>query len=304
MFETQVRDGAAESAADPAGELLAAIGNAERVVASMQAAQLCAVAELDALWSGTELADFVADEVALALRISPGAARERLHLARTPSGRLPDTLAALRRGDIDLYKARAIAEACARLDDEAARAVQARMLPGAASQTGAQLKAALRRAVAAIDPHGAERRHAAAAKGRRVELTRPRTGWPTCGRGCPPTTRSPCTPCSTGWPAPTCTSPSARTPCWAPPTSRAVSPPPPRQTGRLEPHPRPARPVHLDHAHRSHPHRRASRPRRPTPRLQPATATSDSDHPRAPDTTASAARYRRCAAVLRPSGRR
>ncbi len=117
MFETQVRDGAAESAADPAGELLAAIGNAERVVASMQAAQLCAVAELDALWSGTELADFVADEVALALRISPGAARERLHLARTPSGRLPDTLAALRRGDIDLYKARAIAEACARLDD-------------------------------------------------------------------------------------------------------------------------------------------------------------------------------------------
>src|SRR6266511_2717704 len=226
MFETQVRDGAAESAADPAGELLAAIGNAERVVASMQAAQLCAVAELDALWSGTELADFVADEVALALRISPGAARERLHLARTPSGRLPDTLAALRRGDIDLYKARAIAEACARLDDEAARAVQARMLPGAASQTGAQLKAALRRAVAAIDPHGAERRHAAAAKGRRVELTRPRTGWPTCGRGCPPTTRSPCTPCWTGWPAPRTANPGRPAPwtsCAPTPSARSRS---------------------------------------------------------------------------------
>jgi len=33
----------------------------------MQAAQLSAICELDALWSGTELADFVADEVALAL---------------------------------------------------------------------------------------------------------------------------------------------------------------------------------------------------------------------------------------------
>jgi len=70
MFETQApADTAADVGAspDPAAEVLAAIGDSERVVAAMQAAQLSAICELDALWSGTELADFVADEVALAL---------------------------------------------------------------------------------------------------------------------------------------------------------------------------------------------------------------------------------------------
>jgi hypothetical protein len=172
MFEDDETADTAETPPDPAAELLAAISDAERVAAAMQAAQLSAIAELDALWAGGPLADFVADEVGLALRISPAAAQDRLHLARTLTGRLPDTLAALGRGDIDLYKARAIAEACARLDDDAVvAAVQARVLPRAGQQSGAQLKQALRRAVAALDPHGEQRRHESAVKDRRVRLS-------------------------------------------------------------------------------------------------------------------------------------
>jgi Domain of unknown function (DUF222) len=140
-------------------------------VAGVQAAQLSAIAELDAARAGTPDGEFVAEEVALALRISPAAARDRVALARALTGRLPATLAALRAGELDLYKARAIAEATNRLDDPALiAAVEARVLGGAAGQTGAQLKAALRRAVAGLDPHGTQRRHARAVAERRVEL--------------------------------------------------------------------------------------------------------------------------------------
>jgi hypothetical protein len=155
----------------PAGAALAAVCDAERATARAHAAQLRAIAEFDRCWAGTDLAEFAADELSLALRISPAAARDRLHLARTMTGRLTATLEALTAGQIDLYKARAIAEATGRLDDDAAAlAVEARVLPRAPEQTGAQLKAALRRAVLSLDPRGSQRRHARAVADRRVEL--------------------------------------------------------------------------------------------------------------------------------------
>jgi len=49
-------------------------------------------------------------------------------------------------------------------------AVQAQVLERAPSQTGAQLKAALRRAAAGLDPAGTERRHQRAVADRKVEL--------------------------------------------------------------------------------------------------------------------------------------
>ena len=57
------------------------------------------------------------------------------------------------------------------LPDELARAVQARVLPRAPEQTLAQLKAALARAVIAVDPDGAEQRHREARRDRRVVVT-------------------------------------------------------------------------------------------------------------------------------------
>jgi hypothetical protein len=72
--------------------------------------------------------------------------------------RLPGTRLALAAGRIDPVKARAITEATRLLGEGAARAVEARVLPRAGEQTAAMLRAALRRAVIAVDPAAAETR--------------------------------------------------------------------------------------------------------------------------------------------------
>ena len=77
-------------------------------------------------------------------------------LAVTLQWRLPATAAALATGAIDLYRAKVIAEATTALSQEAARAVEAKILPAAGDMTYAQLRAAVRRAVIAADPEGGE----------------------------------------------------------------------------------------------------------------------------------------------------
>ncbi len=57
------------------------------------------------------------------------------------------------------------------LSPELARAVQDRVLSRAPEQTLAQLKAALARAVLAVDPDGAEQRHRQARRDRRVVIS-------------------------------------------------------------------------------------------------------------------------------------
>src|SRR6266702_3889721 len=76
-------------------------------------------------------------------------------LVTKTSGRMP---MAARPGSPRPQRARLIAEATGRLSDEAARAVEERVLPAAGEQTTGMLRAALRRAVIAADPAGAERR--------------------------------------------------------------------------------------------------------------------------------------------------
>jgi hypothetical protein len=114
--------------------------------------------------------EFAADEVGLALRLSRTIAADRLYTAVMLSGELPDTLAAWDRGDIDTWKARAIVEAARLLTGEQRGALEARVLSRAPEQTLSQLRAALRRGVLALDPHGAEARHREACKDRRVAL--------------------------------------------------------------------------------------------------------------------------------------
>ncbi|MGH8880302.1 MAG: DUF222 domain-containing protein, partial [Stackebrandtia sp.] len=120
--------------------------------------------------TGTDLDEFATAELAPVLHLSRGAAGARLDLATRLATRLPDTLAALQSGAIDLPKARAISEATEVLDDPATAAVQARVLPKAPKQTVGELRAALSRAVLAADPGAAERRHRAARGDRRVQL--------------------------------------------------------------------------------------------------------------------------------------
>ena len=99
-----------------------------------------------------------AAEVAVELAMSRYGASCWAGLAVDLGWRLAATGAALESGDIDVYRARLIAEATSMLADDAARAVQERVLPAAGSQTPGMLRAALRRAVIIAGPRGAEER--------------------------------------------------------------------------------------------------------------------------------------------------
>ncbi len=108
--------------------------------------------------------------VGLELVMSHPAAMDWTHLGVTLRWRLSATWAALNAGRIDLSRARLIAEATAPLDDDTARAVEARILPSAGDQTTGQLRAALRRAIIAADPEGAEQRRKNAQRHAKVSL--------------------------------------------------------------------------------------------------------------------------------------
>ncbi len=147
--------------------LLDGVAAFDRVIAFAHAAQ----ARLLAKFAALRPAEFAADEVAPALRVSRMEATRRLGLAVDLTTRLPETLTALQRGELDLAKARAISDLTASLPREQAAAVQAAVLPDAAGKTAPQLRAAVRRAVVRADPDGAQRREAYARAERRVVLT-------------------------------------------------------------------------------------------------------------------------------------
>jgi hypothetical protein len=109
-------------------------------------------------------------QVSLALRLTDHSATAWADLAITLTWRLPATGAALADGRIDLARARMIAEATSVLSQDAARVVEAEVLPGAGQQTTARLRARLRRAVIAADPEGAEQRRQEAERHAAVSL--------------------------------------------------------------------------------------------------------------------------------------
>src|SRR2546423_1139866 len=74
-------------------------------------------------------------EVAALLHISDRAAERRIAFALELTTRLPQTLATLKQGHIEEFKAQLIAEAVAPLSDEHALAVENRVLDKAPSQT-------------------------------------------------------------------------------------------------------------------------------------------------------------------------
>ncbi|MBA3619554.1 MAG: HNH endonuclease [Actinomycetota bacterium] len=171
-----------DCAALSAEQLVDVVAAAERLVAQAHGLQLSALAELTRrpMYEGgalqrptkgyVEPLQEVAAEVAPACRWSRMTAEHRVHLAMQLDQRLPGTLAALAAGRIDLSRARAVVEATEPLEPDAAAAVEARVLTEADSQTAAQLRACLRRAVLSEDPAGAEHRHRVAVGNRRVEI--------------------------------------------------------------------------------------------------------------------------------------
>src|ERR1700733_3959323 len=109
-------------------------------------------------------------QVSLGLTLSHTGAEAWTGLAVTLRWRLPSTAAALAAGRIDTYRAKILAEAVIPLSDAAARAVEDRVLPQAGDLTYGQLHAAVRRAVIAVDPEGAEHRRAAAERRAKLSL--------------------------------------------------------------------------------------------------------------------------------------
>jgi Domain of unknown function (DUF222) len=165
------------------GALAGMAASYRRLASWAQAGELSVVAELasrsaaanerigvDSQGRPGRLPDDACAEVSLALTMSQASASWWTDLGVTLQWRLAATGAALRSGAIDLARARAIAEATASLDEETARAVEALMLAGAGDKTLAGLRAALRRAVIAADPQGAERRREQAERQAKVVM--------------------------------------------------------------------------------------------------------------------------------------
>ena len=164
----------------PDDGVVAAVAAASRLAAWAAGVELAATAELTRRaegWRGVAAAggvpealsarDLAAAEVAAACHVSHQGGVFRVDLA-ADLVRLPGARLALAGGRIDRAKVLAIADAVAVLDDEAAAAVEARVLHRAPGQTMPALRAALRRAVIAADPAAAEKRRLAQVAARRV----------------------------------------------------------------------------------------------------------------------------------------
>ncbi|MFD2416777.1 HNH endonuclease signature motif containing protein [Amycolatopsis pigmentata] len=112
----------------------------------------------------------VPHEVALALAIGKQAAHQQVELAQALTTRLPHTLEAMQRGEIDGYKAAKILEPTTILTDDEARQVDAVMSTRLAGKDPGGLRRSTNRAVARIDPEGYAGRCRARRVRRKVEL--------------------------------------------------------------------------------------------------------------------------------------
>jgi uncharacterized protein DUF222 len=130
----------------------------QRGINSLHARQLRIMAEIAATDGGR----YRAEQVALLLKWTSNWAADQVVFAESVVGRLSGSLAALERGEIDLYKVRTVHELTMNLSPEVAREVEDRVLEKAAEQTGAQMRQRARRIVLRVDPAGARDRAAQA----------------------------------------------------------------------------------------------------------------------------------------------
>jgi hypothetical protein len=131
--------------------------------------------------------EFTADELMPVLRLSKGGVQRQVGLALALRYRLRATLAALLDGQIDVIRARIIAEATDDLSPDDAAAVEALVLPRAGRQTYVALGLAIGKAVVQVDPAGAMKRRKRGEKQARVERWREYDGTGAlAGRNLPP----------------------------------------------------------------------------------------------------------------------
>ncbi len=111
-------------------------------------------------------------DLAPVLHVAPRTAQRTYDTARTVCALLPGTLAAMRAGDLEPYRATAIAQEVPRLRPEICTRVEAALFPAVLGLPTARVRAATRRAVAAADPEEVARR-AERARADRYVLVRP-----------------------------------------------------------------------------------------------------------------------------------
>ena len=132
------------------------------------------------------ISPFASYELALALTLTGRSADAHLGFAIDLATKLPKTAAALEAGEIDIVRARIIAEATNVLSKEHTAAVEDLIFPRAGQQTSGQLRAALARAVLSADPDAARRRREEAQRDARVLRWREDAGTAAlCGRDLP-----------------------------------------------------------------------------------------------------------------------
>jgi hypothetical protein len=116
--------------------------------------------------------EFMDADLAPVLHVAPRTAQRTYDTARTVCALLPATLAAMRAGHLEPYRAGAIAEEVPRLRPEICTQVETALFPGVLQLPTARVRAATRRAVAAADPDEVTRR-ADRARADRYVLVRP-----------------------------------------------------------------------------------------------------------------------------------
>ncbi|WP_218160316.1 DUF222 domain-containing protein, partial [Amycolatopsis marina] len=148
--------------------LVARLQSMERTQSTLEARQLCDIAELVSTSPGA--ARDVAQEVALALSITPRAAERMVSLAVALTTRLPHTLAAMRAGVVDGYKASKIADVTGCLSDDLARLADERLSQRLAGKDPTRLRRAAHHVVAQVVPDGYAKRVARRRAERSVQL--------------------------------------------------------------------------------------------------------------------------------------
>ncbi len=109
----------------------------EKQIAYHQAQLIRVLAEHAIACEGDEFFDA---EIAAAMRWTSRWTTDQIHTALDLVSKLPNTLDALEKGEIDLYKARVLHDKTMPLSAEQAAEVEERVLAKAPDQTGAQMR--------------------------------------------------------------------------------------------------------------------------------------------------------------------
>ncbi|MFI6095633.1 DUF222 domain-containing protein [Lentzea sp. NPDC051213] len=136
-------------------EFLDALSYHDKQIACHQAQLMRALADYAIACEGEEFFDA---EIAAAMRWTSRWTADQVAMALDLASKLPSTLDALEKGEIDFYKARVLYDKTMPLTADLAAQVEERVLAKAPDLTGAQMRQLTNRVVMRVDPEGQRER--------------------------------------------------------------------------------------------------------------------------------------------------